>query len=221
MRGYAPTQIPADGMYDTDTLGQDALALITALGHSQAIVVGHDWGAGAAYCAAGLGPSALRFLVTVAIPHPAGVLPTPQLVWSVRHFLSLRLPGAATRIRAGNLAHLEELRQRWSPAWNIPPIEPQHTAEALLGQGHLEAALGYYRSVGLGFSHGMMQRVTVPAAAFAGLGDMVAVGAYHRAARRYTAAYEVVTMPGGHFMHREHPEVFAQHLLRVLEPYRA
>ncbi len=106
MRGYAPTTIPADGKYDTDTLGQDALALITALGHSQAIVVGHDWGAGAAYCAAGLGPSALRFLVTVAIPHPAGVLPTPQLVWSVRHFLSLRLPGAAQKIRAGNLAHL-------------------------------------------------------------------------------------------------------------------
>ncbi len=66
----------------------------------------------------------------------------------------------------------------------------------------------------------MMQRVTVPAAAFAGLGDMVAVDAYHRAARRYTAAYEVVTMPGGHFMHREHPEVFAQHLLRVLEPFK-
>ena len=56
MRGYHPTQIPADGQYDTDTLGRDALALISALGEEKAIVVGHDWGASAAYSAATLGP---------------------------------------------------------------------------------------------------------------------------------------------------------------------
>ena len=29
--------------------------------------------------------------------------------------------------------------------------------------------------------------------------------------------YEVVTMPGGHFMHREHPARFERELLRVLD----
>jgi pimeloyl-ACP methyl ester carboxylesterase len=31
-RGYHPTAIPADGAYDTDTLGNDVIALIDALG---------------------------------------------------------------------------------------------------------------------------------------------------------------------------------------------
>src|SRR5947209_9869516 len=54
MRGYFPTAIPADGKYDSETLGRDALALIEALGEKQAVVVGHDWGASAAYAAAAL-----------------------------------------------------------------------------------------------------------------------------------------------------------------------
>ena len=81
MRGYAPTEVPADGKYDSDTLGQDVLALIDALGGGPAIVVGHDWGASAAYSAVGLGPERIRFLVTVAVPHPASLKPSPRLVW--------------------------------------------------------------------------------------------------------------------------------------------
>src|SRR2546423_524922 len=54
-RGYHPTQIPADGKYDVETLGRDLIALIDALG-GNAILVGHDWGAAAAYAAAALAP---------------------------------------------------------------------------------------------------------------------------------------------------------------------
>src|SRR5262245_21138100 len=41
-RGYWPTEVPADGRYDAETLGRDLLALIEALGETSAIVVGHD-----------------------------------------------------------------------------------------------------------------------------------------------------------------------------------
>lgn len=94
MRGYAPTEVPADGRYDTDTLGADTLALITALGEKHAIVVGHDWGASAAYSAATLGPAQVRLLVTLAIPHPASIVPTPRLAWLGRHFFSLHFKSA-------------------------------------------------------------------------------------------------------------------------------
>ena len=40
MRGYGPTEVPADGRYQTAVLGQDALALIEALGEQQAVVIG-------------------------------------------------------------------------------------------------------------------------------------------------------------------------------------
>ena len=39
---------------------------------------------------------------------------------------------------------------------------------------------------------------------------------YDRARRCYAGSYEVVRMPGGHFMHREHPARFEQELLRVI-----
>ena len=46
MRGYAPTALASD--YSVRSLGQDAIALIRALGEETATVVGHDWGASAA-----------------------------------------------------------------------------------------------------------------------------------------------------------------------------
>ena len=77
MRGYHPTTIPVDGAYDAETLGRDVLALIEALGEKQAIVVGHDWGALAAYTAASLDPERVRSLITIGVPHPRSVIPTP------------------------------------------------------------------------------------------------------------------------------------------------
>lgn len=219
-RGYHPSEAPAGEDYDSETLGRDVLGWIDALGEQQAIVVGHDWGASAAYAVAGLAPERVRMLVTVAIPHPAAVLPTPKLLWAVRHFFSLRRPGAAKWIREGGLAHIDELVQRWSPTWKVPAGETDAAKRCLAQPGSLEAALGYYRALRPWIPRAHRVPVTMPAAAFAGTDDMVRVAAYERARRRYRNGYEVVAMPGGHFMHREHPEHFVRELLRVLAPLR-
>src|SRR5271168_3195362 len=58
MRGYHPTAIPTRDA-DAATLAADVLALVKALGETRAIVVGHDWGAAAAYGAAALAPDAI------------------------------------------------------------------------------------------------------------------------------------------------------------------
>src|SRR6185436_17702688 len=58
-RGYAPTEIPKEEAYDSDTLGRDLIALVRALDPKPAVVVGHDWGASGAYSAAALAPEAL------------------------------------------------------------------------------------------------------------------------------------------------------------------
>jgi hypothetical protein len=39
---------------------------------------------------------------------------------------------------------------------------------------------------------------------------------YRGAARMFTKEYVVETMPGGHFLHRERPELFAERLLAHL-----
>jgi pimeloyl-ACP methyl ester carboxylesterase len=215
-RGYAPTAIPADGAYDSETLGKDVLALIEALGESSAIVVGHDWGASAAFVAAGLEPSRVRMLITIAIPHPASLRPSLGLAWKIRHMLALRGKRAAEKMLARDLVYVDTLVKRWSPAWQVPAGETDAVKRVFREPGSLDAALGYYRAFSPRLPAVVRAKVTVPAAAFAGETDIVPPSAYERARSRYAGPYEVITLGGGHFMHREEPERFVTELVRVV-----
>ncbi len=215
-RGYAPTEIPKGEAYDSDTLGRDVLALIRALGGAPAVVVGHDWGASAAYSAAALEPDALRLLVTVAIPHPASVTPTPSAIWAVRHFFSLRRRNAVRWMPKDDFAHVDELVHRWSPKWDVPPGETDAVKAIFRNPANLDAALGYYRALRPWPPSSHRPKIRVPTVCFGGDSDLLPIAAYERARSRFTGPYEVVEMPGGHFMHREHPTIFNEKLLGVL-----
>ena len=221
LRGYHPTEIPPHGPFDSDTLGRDALALIGALGGGEpAVLVGHDWGASAGYSAAGLGPERLRLLVTLAIPHPRSIRPTPANLWRLRHFFPLRRRGAAARIRGGQLAYIDELWRRWSPAWHdLPASETAAVKEAFAEPGCLEAACAYYRTISPRLPPGQRVPIRVPTVTFAGDHDLVPARAFERARHCYTGPYQVVRVPGGHFMHREHPDSFAGELVRVVREH--
>jgi pimeloyl-ACP methyl ester carboxylesterase len=218
MRGYYPSEIPADGQYDPDSLGRDVLALIEALGSERAIVVGHDWGANAAYAAAGLGGDRVRLLVTLAVPHPRSIKPTPVMAWKLRHFLTLRRNGIAAKIRAGNFAYIDKLWRRWSPAWkDLPASETAEVKAAFAQPGCCEAACSYYKFLGPRLPASLRADITMPAVSFAGEHDgIMTPRMYEKARRCFTASYEVVQVPGGHFMHREHPNEFTRELVRTL-----
>lgn len=217
MRGYHPTEIPADARYDGETLGRDVLALVGALGEQRAIVVGHDWGALATYAAAALGPERVRLAVTIGVPHPNGVLPTPTLLWSVRHFMTLRGKRGGQAVRANQFAYIDELVRRWSPAWkDMPASETARVKEAFAHPGVAEAAAAYYAAISPRLPASLRGKISVPSVVFGGLNDTFAVAAYERARRCFAGSYEVVAVPGGHFMHREHPDAFITALVRVL-----
>jgi pimeloyl-ACP methyl ester carboxylesterase len=219
-RGYAPTDVPKEEAYDSDTLGRDLIALIRTLGGEPAIVIGHDWGASAAYSAAALAPEALRLLVTIAIPHPASVTPTPSVIWAVRHFFALNRRSALRWVPDRDFAYIDELLHRWSPQWNPGPEEARAVKAIFRDPRNLEAALGYYRALRPWPPSSHKMKIRVPTVSFAGDSDIMPPAAYERARSKLTGPYEVVQMPGGHFMHREHPTVFNEKLLRVLDRYR-
>jgi len=216
MRGYTPTAIPPRDA-DIETIGRDALALIPALGASSAIVVGHDWGASAAYTAATLEPARVNKLVTVAIPHPAVLKPTLAKLWAARHFIFNKLPGAARRFAANDFAALGALYKRWSPRWSPTSEDLASVRAAFSDPASLHAAFGYYRTLEFRAPHFLRQKIGVPTIAFAGDSDpFVGPADYAAAKRMFTADYTVEQMPGGHFMHREHPDEFATRLLAHL-----
>lgn len=218
MRGYHPTAIPADGRYDGDTLARDALALIEALGEEKATVVGHDWGALAAYTAAALGPEHVRLLVTVGVPHPRAMFPpTPSTLWGVRHFFPLRGKNAGKTIRANDFAYVDELWKRWSPAWkDLPAHETARVKESFAQPGVAEAAAGYYKALSVRMPASLKKQIEVPTVVFAGLQDSISPASYDKARRCFNGPYEVVRVPGGHFMHRENPGEFIAELTRVI-----
>src|SRR5215831_9753317 len=68
-RGYGQTEAPeAIDSYNILNLVGDVVGLVSALGASQAIVVGHDWGAPVAWHCALLRPDIFHSLVLLSAP---------------------------------------------------------------------------------------------------------------------------------------------------------
>lgn len=203
MRGYAPTEIP-EADPDARTLGEDVLALIEALGEDEAIVIGHDWGALAAYAAASMAPERISRLVTIAIPHP--ITFDPAQLERAPHFVYLTQPDALEMMRADDFAHVDELYALWSPTWMPDPAELEPVKNAFTAPGSLNAALGYYRAISPMPPDFFLMPIAVPTTSFAGVDDGVTPPEkFDEAASMFTAGYEVVRLPGGHFVHRESP----------------
>src|SRR5947209_912911 len=181
MRGYHPSAIP-DRDVDQETLARDPLALIEALGARDAIIIGHDWGAAAAYGAAALGPHLVKKLFVIGIPHPATLKPSPKKLWGARHFVAYKLPGAPDRFARNDFAALPAIYRRWSPAWNPDPKEFDAVRASFSNRASLNAAFGYYRKLSPIATASLKARITVPVVVFAGLDDPIVGPADYRSA---------------------------------------
>jgi pimeloyl-ACP methyl ester carboxylesterase len=72
MRGYGRSSAPAEiGAYSIfDNVG-DMVALVSALGEKQAVIVGHDWGAPVAWAAATFRPDMFTKVAGLSVPPPS------------------------------------------------------------------------------------------------------------------------------------------------------
>ena len=149
LRGYAPTQIPDDGLYQSGAVASDANALHDALhGDGEAVLIGHDWGALASYGAAGHQPDRWRRVVVAAVPPPATVAQAffsysqLQRSWYMFFFQS---PLAEMAVALDDLAFIDRLWADWSPGFDASAELPK-VKDALRDPANLAAALGYYRA---------------------------------------------------------------------------
>lgn len=150
MRGYAPTQVPSDGSYQTSTLAADVVALHTALGgDDQAVLIGHDWGSVAAYGGAAQAPKCWRRCVFMSVP-PFAVF--GQIAFSYAqikrsfYFWFFQMQLADAIVSNNDLAFIDGLWADWSPGHDARE-DLLSVKECLRRPQNLTAALGYYRAL--------------------------------------------------------------------------
>ena len=216
LSGYAPSGIPPMDM-TADVLGHQVLGLVHALGEDHAILVGHDWGAVAAYAATAFEPKTIDKLVTIAIPHPIALAKHPEVA-PPAHYLELTRPGALEMAQADDFRYLDELVARWSPTWHVPKGELEPVKNAFTAKGSLNAALGYYRAFSPNQPKELFQPVAVPTLTFCGSKDRaIDPVLWSDQASAFTGSFELVDLPVGHFVHREAEDDFMMKLLTFLE----
>ena len=149
-RGYAPTAIAPDHCYQTGALAADVNALHQALGaSSDAVLIGHDWGASTVYVAGANAPDRWRRVVALSVPPGLalrnafqGNLAQIQRSWYMFYFQSAL---AETAIPANDYALIDLLWREWSPGFESP-VDLQNFKQCVVDPEHLKAAWGYYRA---------------------------------------------------------------------------
>jgi len=233
MRGYAPTGIPDDGAYQAGAIASDANALHEAFGaDGDAVLIGHDWGAIAAYGATAHAPERWRRAVTMSVPPLSGVLADffdydyGQFKRSFYIFL-FQTPLAEAGAAAHDMALIDGLWRDWSPGYHDSARDIAHVKESLKDPAHLAAAIGYYKA--LFDPTRQVPRYAAEQEAITAIGERpilflhgtddgcIGADVVHSAKDHLPAGSRVELVDGaGHFLHLEQPERINREVLAWL-----
>jgi len=150
MRGYAPSTVSATDDYSMAAVAHDVNQLHERLGGtSEAVLIGHDWGAAASYPTLSAAPARWRKAVTMSVP------PMPLMMQAFTTYDQLRLswymfffqsPLAEIVVSLNDLDFIDRLWADWSPGYERAE-DVAHVRAALADPAHLTAALSYYRAM--------------------------------------------------------------------------
>lgn len=233
MRGYAPTSPAPTGTYQSAALARDAAALIAVLSPDRpAVLVGHDWGAIAAYPTALLAPERVEKLVTMSVPYgPAfGVAFATSYEQQKRSWYIFLFQTMLAEMMVGHddQRFLRNLWRDWSPGWDFSQEEIAPVLETFARPGVLTAALAYYRCMldpNLQDPALMTEQVRdgiepvlVPTLYMHGDQDgCVGLEMAQGMEASFPAGLTRCVVEGaGHFLHREKPDVVNAQILRFL-----
>jgi pimeloyl-ACP methyl ester carboxylesterase len=176
-RGYNLSAKPdAVDAYGLDYLAGDLVGLLSALGHDEAAVVGHDWGAAVAWWTALHHPDRLSRLVAVNVPHPTVFERTlrrnPRQALRSWYVLFFQLPGLPERLARLNDWALptRALRDSARPG-TFSATDLDRYRRAWAQPGAYRAMVNWYRAVARERPQPRTERVRVPTRVLWGAGD--------------------------------------------------
>lgn len=223
MRGYAPSGVSTRGRYDLLALGGDLVAIADRFSpDAPARLVGHDWGAAAAYAASAIAPARVSHLAALSVPHLRaflGAMARPAQLRRSWYMVFFQLRGVAdAAVRADDLAFVDRLWRAWSPSYTPSANEMEAVKAAL--RDRVAPALDYYRALPRTLADASARRAllaptAVPTLRLHGAEDGC-VGAEIGAgeARFHAAGLQRKIIEGaGHFLTRERPAEVSAALL--------
>jgi len=229
MRGYSPTGRPPDDRFEPILLGQDAVALITALGAAEAFAVGHDWGGLATLAGAVLAPEHVLRIVTLGVAHPAAMGTDYDTLKGSWHAYFFQMPFAESAVAANDFDFIPRWWRDASPEYD-PPDEIIESVKATFRvPGVATSALNYYRHTFNPANRDPIlnalrdqfatRPIPVPALAFHGTRDRPGrMPAFERMDPQFAAGLEKVVIPrAGHFVHLERPNEVGTKIVEFLK----
>lgn len=230
LRGCGASDKPPRG-YDTVTLTSDVAGVVRGLGASEAVVVGHDWGAWVAWAMPALEPGVTRGIGVLAMGHPLTMradMVRPRQSVVLAGMLASRLPWwAERRLSRGGVVRLlergwgdgapdDEATERYQRATLLPSAA--HTALHYLRTTPLLAGGKTGPRSGRKLLRSLAGPVTVPVLQMHGSRDpWVSARAAAASRTRVTGALTARMLPGaGHFLPEEAPTAVTAALLEWL-----
>jgi pimeloyl-ACP methyl ester carboxylesterase len=236
LRGTAPTQF-----LDSTTprvgsgvaLAQDAIDLLDALHLDRVAVVGHDWGARAAYTLAALFPERITAMVTLALAfQPWGRFTLPDFAQSRQFWYQwfMCTAAGAEAVRQSPMGFARIQWDTWSPPGWFDEAEFAATAAHFGEPDWAAITLNAYRSRWLPAEttdlryEALQQRLSeiehlaIPTLMLQGGADTCDSPQESEGLDHYfTAGYQRLVLEGvGHLPHRESPEAVATAILQLL-----
>lgn len=214
LRGYPPSEIPAEPDFTAEALGSDLNGLIAALSDAKAFVAGHDFGAMAVYAALAQPEHRIARASVLAVSHPANfarLIQHPALIQHGFHiwFFAHPLVGEIGAVH-NDMALIDYLWARWSGNHDDSAHAERVKRETLSKRGALAAAVSYYRSfVGNGpaLAERLRDPIEVPMLAIYGADDPVPQVLAPGEEARYGGEYRRADIADAHhFVHRHQPD---------------
>jgi len=240
MRGYAPTDPAPDDDYSPQALGTDAVALVDALtdrfdlDRDSPVLVGHDWGAVAAYAADRTEPGTFERMVTMAVPPGVETLffEYPRQLLRSWYMWLFQLPDTPERaLRWRDFALIEVLWALWSPGWDYPDDRIESVTETFRTGDTADNAIQYYRDTvrpqvsalatdllgGSPPSTDDVPPIETPTLVIAGADDgCIGTDLFEHADEMIEDCRVVRIADAGHFMHQERPAVVGDQVVEYL-----
>jgi pimeloyl-ACP methyl ester carboxylesterase len=223
LRGYAPSSLARDGRYDVTALADDLCAVANHFSPTAPVtLVGHDWGALAAYAASARAPSRVARLCTIAVPHlrvAARRFLSPRQLARSWYMPLLAAPVVGERaLLANGSALVDRLWRAWSPGYRAPADELACIKASFATRERARAVASYYRATRL--SRWLLMGTTVPSLYLHGSDDgCVGVELADGVAAAYRGPITTRRLAGaGHFAHLERSDEVNAALLTLLRP---